>query len=64
MDGREIGVFDHAISLENYLLASKEERSIKYLKDYYCLWIKHHKILFNNIMPEHKEFTSWLNKKC
>jgi hypothetical protein len=64
MDGREIGVFDHAISLENYLLTKKEERSIKHLKDYYCLWIKHHKTLFNKIMPEHKEFTSWLNKKC
>ncbi len=64
MDGKEIGAFDHAISLEKYLLASKEERSKKILKDYYCLWIKHHKILFNNIMPKHKEFTSWLHKKC
>ena len=64
MDGHEIGAFDHAISLENYLLSNEEDRSIKHLKDYYCLWIKHHKTLFNKIMPEHKEFTSWLNKKC
>jgi len=64
MDGHEIGVFDHAISLENYLLTKEEERSIKHLKNYYCLWIKHHKTLFDNIMPEHKEFSLWLNKKC
>jgi hypothetical protein len=64
MDAKEIGAFNHAISLENYLLKSNEERSIKHLKDYYCLWIKHHKILFNKIMPDHEEFTSWLNKKC
>ena len=64
MNGKEIGAFEHALSLENYLLLCEEERSIKHLKDYYCLWIKHHKILFNTIMPDHKEFTSWLNKKC
>lgn len=64
MDGKEIGAFDHAISLEKYLLTKEEERSIKHLKDYYCLWIKHHKILFNKIMPMHEEFTSWLHKKC
>ena len=64
MDGKEIGAFEHAISLENYLLLEEEKRSIKHLKDYYCLWIKHHKIIFDKIMPEHKEFTSWLHKKC
>ena len=64
MDGKEIGAFDHAISLENYLLLEKEKRSIKHLKDYYCLWIKHHKVIFNKIMPKHKEFTTWLHKKC
>ena len=63
MNGHEIGAFDHAISLENYLL-SKEDRSIKHLKDYYCLWIKHHKTFFEKIMPDHKDFTHWLNKKC
>jgi len=64
MDGKEIGAFEHAISLENYLLLEEDKRSIKHLKDYYCLWIKHHKVIFNKIMPEHKEFTSWLHKKC
>jgi hypothetical protein len=64
MEGKEIGAFEHAISLENFLLQKEEERSIKHLKDYYCLWIKHHKILFDKIMPLHKEFTSWLHKKC
>lgn len=64
MNGKEIGAFDHAVSLENYLLTKKEDRSIKHLKDYYCLWIKHHQIIFDKIMPEHKEFTSWLHKKC
>lgn len=64
MDGKEIGAFEHAISLENYLLLEEEKRSIKHLKDYYCLWIKHHKIIFDKIMPEHKNFTSWLHQKC
>ena len=64
IEGKEIGAFEHAISLENYLLQKEEERSIKHLKDYYCLWIKHHKIVFEKIMPLHKEFTSWLHKKC
>lgn len=64
MDGKEIGAFNHAISLETYLLTSEEDRSIKHLKDYYCLWIKHHKVLFDKILSKHTSFTDWLNKKC
>lgn len=64
MNGHEIGAFDHAISLENYLLSKEEDRSTKHLKDYYCLWIKHHKTFFEKIMPKHKDFAMWLDKKC
>lgn len=63
MDGHEIGIFDHAISIGKYLLTAESERSTKHLKNYYCLWIKHHKVLMKSIIPNHKDFINWLGCK-
>lgn len=60
MDAREIGAFDHAVSLGKYLITHEQDRSAKHLKNYYCLWIKHHSTLMKKIIPLHKEFIAWL----
>jgi len=63
MNGHEVGIFDHAISIGKYLLTEEDQRSAKHLKNYYCLWIKYHSILIKEIFPNHKDFFTWLSCK-